>query len=70
LRAADTQDEFEYLAIVELDAVPQPVPAVDVLKARSGAAQPWRLSRRGLACTRAGLPLIVQRSQRLWFRCS
>ncbi len=70
LRAVDTQDEFEYLAIVEVDALPQPVPATDVLKARGGVTRPWRLSRRGLACARSGSPLIEQRSQRLWFRCS
>jgi hypothetical protein len=70
LRAADTHDEFEYLAVVEIDAVPQSVPSADVLKVRSGVAHPWRLSRKGLACARSGSPLTVQRSQRLWFRCS
>jgi hypothetical protein len=70
LRAADTHDEFEYLAIVEMGAVPQSVPGTNVLKAQSGVTRPWRFSRRGLACARSGLPLIMQRSQRLWFRCS
>jgi hypothetical protein len=70
LRSTKTQDEFEYLAIVEMDAVPQPVSSAEVLKVRSGTAQPWRLSRRGLACTRSGSPLTVQRSRRLWFCCS
>lgn len=70
LRSADTHDEFEYLAIVEIDAVSQLVPVTIVLKTQSGATRPWRLNRRGLACTRSGSPLTVQRSRRLWFRCS
>ncbi len=70
LRPADTHDEFEYLAIVEIDAVLQPMPAIEVLKTQSGAMRPWRSGRRGLVCARSGSPLTVQRSQRLWFRCS
>jgi hypothetical protein len=70
LRPADTYDEFEYLAIVEIDAVPQSLLAPDVLKAQRGATHPWRLSRRNLACLRSGSPLTVKKSQRLWFRCS
>ncbi len=70
LRSADTHEEFEYLAIVEIDAVPQPLPVTDVLKAQGGVTRPWRLSRKGLACARSGSPLTVRRSQRLWFRCS
>lgn len=70
LRSTDAHDEFEYLAIVELDAVPQPMPSTGVLKARNGVTRSWRLNRRGLVCAQSGSPLTVQRSQRLWFRCS
>ncbi len=70
LHSANMQDEFEYLAIVEMDAVPQSVPSADVLKVRSGVTRSWRLNRRGLVCARSGSPLTVQRSLRLWFRCS
>ena len=70
LRPTDTHDEFEYLAIIEIDAVSQPMLVTNMLKAQSGATRSWRSNRRGPAFTRSGLPLIVQRSQRLWFRCS
>jgi hypothetical protein len=70
LRVADTHDEIEYLAVVEMDAVLQPVPSADVLKAHNGVTQPWRLSQRSLASARSRSPLTVQRSRRLWFCCS
>jgi hypothetical protein len=70
LCSAKMQDEFEYLAIVEMDDVPQPVPSVGVLKARNGVTPPWRLSQRSLASARSGSPLTVRRSRRLWFCCS
>ncbi len=70
LRLADTHDEFEYLAIVELDAVQQPMSSTGVLKVRNGVTRSWRLNRRGLVCARSGSPLTVQRSLHLWFRCS
>lgn len=64
----ETADEFRYLAIVELLAIPAVVPAqTDILTARTRLTTP---ADRAVAVLRRAAPLSVQRTPRLWFQCS
>jgi hypothetical protein len=64
----ETVDEFRYLAIVELLAIPVVVPAqTDILTARTRPTTP---ANRAVAVFRREAPLSVQRTPRLWFQCS